>query len=188
MIRELLLSGAALAAIYAILIAFLYQDLTVPVKSYITAAARIILMAAIGIAAHYFFIDTAVLDSILPIKSTMARLVIPGAALPLVEASFRLCFIPACFLAIIDKLIYFWCHKRLPYLITLLATATLTSIGYFTLLAIAGEPSRTIVEMTTFFNEAFEMIVPIQIAFIGLLFILIVISIITHQKHSNASH
>lgn len=185
MIRELLLSGAALAAVYAIIIALLYQDLTVPIKSYITAAIRIIGMVSVGIIAHYFLIDTDVLDTILPLKSSMARLVVPGAALPLVEASFRLCFIPACLIAIIDKLIYFWCHKRLSYILTLLTTFTLTSIGYFTLIAIAGKTGKEINDLAMFFDEAFEMIFPILLASIGLLFTLIFLSIIVKKKRLN---
>jgi hypothetical protein len=182
MIRELLLAGGALTAVYAITISFLYLDLTAPIKSYLGAFGRIMVMVSIAIASHYIILDTQITDLIFPIKSSLAKFVIPTSVIPLTETSFRLCFVTACLIAIIDKLIYLWCRRRLPYLITLAITFYLSFIGYITLDAIASQPVNTIAHRTIVLNEAFQAFIPIMIGLIGILFVVIIITTMSKLK------
>lgn len=160
LMRKLLFSVAALTSFYLGFIFALHEDLTKPIKS---AAQRIvpgILMFIVGVVVHNFLLNPDLIMEIIPfkhgfldIRSGFIRRAVVNTMLPFIAASVLEISITAAQIAIIDKLLYAWRRKRLPYLLALAAISFLVALSGMTLFALIMGDAKTIEETTRTITE-----------------------------------
>ncbi len=145
LIQKLLISIAGLTAIYLTFINVLHQDLIRKIsRSFAQLIPGILLVAAAFILSKILRNPELVFKYLLPIKSGTGRKIIGTNLLPLIAESIYTIGIITGLTAIIDKLLYFWRKKRLPYLLSLIIIILSTIIAAAALLAvISGEAGVT---------------------------------------------
>lgn len=134
LIRKLMISIVSLTTYFLVFIAAFHRDMTRPLSRSIAQLLPGLLMIFVGVAGSYVIGDPEFFKSLLIIKSGFARKILGSTLVPLIcNAMYGMSIIGGQF-TIIDKLLFYLRHRRMPYTITLGAVVGLTSIGAITLI------------------------------------------------------
>jgi hypothetical protein len=179
--RKLLFSIAGLTAFYLIFMFILHEDLTAPIRGWKKRLIPGLLMLIAGIFVskllvspdllHFFIPQQSWLD-LLDIKSGFIRRALMDSVIPLIAASVFEISITAAQISLIDKLLFAWRGKRLPYSIALLALSGIAGTSAVTLFSIImGSPD--LMAQTTYILNQLSLVIGIILSTIFLLLIII---------------
>lgn len=180
-IRKLLFSIAGLTAFYLIFMFILHEDLTSPIRGWKRRLIPGLLMLIAGIFISKLLISPDLLYFVLPeqswldlldIKSGFVRRALMDSVIPLIAASIFEISITAAQISLIDKLLFAWRGKRLPYIFALLTLSGIAGTSAATIFSIImGSPD--LMAQTTYLLNQMSLIIGIVLSTIFILLIII---------------
>ncbi len=158
LLRKLLASIAVITTFYLVFLGLLYRDLTRSINRSIRHIIPGLLMIFGGIIISRLLMDPNQIRNILLIKSGFINKALKQIMLPYIASSVSLITMTGGQIAIMDKLLYIWRGKRLPYLITFITTIFIASIAGTALFVIIGEAQKTILESTQNIEQLYTIL------------------------------
>lgn len=185
-VRQLTLSIGTLVAIYVVLITLLHKTLTAPITKENFLIRHILVPIVVygtTLLTSIYYVIPHRLKAILPIESSLVRNALADMLAQSIGLSINLLCITALLCIGIDKLLYLYNNKRIPYFLTIIISLSLSLVAYNTFYITLSRQKAEIMEHT---NLIFKLFLGLEI-FLSLIILLIATLIATNYMKGKSN-